>query len=1197
MMELQDIKFSHTTNTSSYFPLYSLEHSFLSSLFFTWVKPILAWKDKSNIKIEDTYPLPDEEYSERETLSDLLKKHKLARALFTAHLGLIFKTIFLRLIISSFEFAGPIFIQLLIAYILSNDKSLSYGLFLALFFSIIVLSTRILVVKYTWLCKILEIRVKNSICSVVYQKVLKVSSVPEGLGVNLLQIDTKKIFECLPHLSVLIVSPLQMALSIYLIQKQVGEAVYAALITLIICVLLNYIIASKLKKYSASIMTIRDKRIEMSTQLLSNIKMIKAYCWEKYFQGQIRGIRNKELSFLRFLMFLYATAYFFYWTIPSLTTGSVFVYYTEIMGKTLTSEEAFVTLITLTILQDSLQDVPYLIAELLMCFVSIKRMQKLLDVPDLEDLPIGNTITMKNCSFSYGEANVLNNMNLEINKGEFLAVIGAVGSGKSSFLNSLMGEMKINAGEITVSDNIAFVPSLDSWLQNDSLKNNILFGKTYIEKWYKSVIEACSLVQDINSLPDKDLTEIGGKGINLSGGQKARICLARAVYADKEVYLLDDPLSSVDSDVAESIMNKCFLGLLSSKTRILITHRLDILNKVDRIAMLENGTVKQIVTTEKLQFTESFVNRSEVSLEEISNSQNRLIAEEKKEIGRVDPKIYKTYFNFSGGYCMLITAFIAMSLWASTKMIADIVLKNWTTESLDASKYLYWYLLLRVGGSLFVYVRSLSMLVFLGIRASKKIHEKMIISFIKAPVNLFYDVTPLGRLLNRLSKDMNIIDEAIARNIGSLIAEICSAVSKLVLIIIYFPITIPLMAPLIYFSNKVKNEFLGIAIELTRLEANSRSPILNHFGETITGAKIIRTFKQKENFLAKNYKLLNQNSRVQYSLGACKCWMTVSLGILSSLVTCIVAVLIVVWDDISPGVIGITLTYIFSLSEGVTYFIGMLADTENSAISVERAAQYINIAKESSFQTDIKLQNWPNNPSIEFRNVEMRYRPNSPIVLKDLSFSISGGQKIGLIGRTGSGKSSIFLCLLRLVEISSGSIFIDGINIAQISLQKLRSALTLVPQDPLVFSGTLKDNLDPTHAKTDAEISQALDNVGLSRFLIDFQVKNDGLNLSVGERQLISLGRAMLSHTKIILFDEATAGIDHETDSQIQRLIQTKFFGCTVLMIAHRIGTIMNSNLIIVMHDGKCKEIDTPQSLQTRNSLFKDMKLKNQQHK
>ncbi|CAG9322899.1 unnamed protein product [Blepharisma stoltei] len=1196
-MELQPL---NNLNQSSYtyFPARSTKKpGFFSMTFFTWVKSILDLSKKKDVTSDDTYPLPDEEKAENEELTQNLKKHKLFWAIILSNLKLILLSIFLGNACALLDLSAPLLIKWLISYIESEEKPLTTGVYILLAFSAIHILNQILKGRVKFNSKLIEIRVKNSLANAIYGKVLKASKVPEGLGVNVLEVDAEKIYSVFIDLGLFISCPVQAVLSIYLIYLQVGSAVFAGLGVLLMCLSLSYFSSSLLKKFQSKTMAIKDERIEMSSQLVRNIKIIKAYVWENFFKNLIHDIRKRELSSLKSYNLAYSGASYLFWSTPSLTAASVFVYYTQIMEKSLNPEVTFVTLSTLLILQDSLQEVPYILTSLILCFVSIKRVQKFLDVSELRQLPKGDTVEIKNCSFECEGKTLLNCINLNLKKNEFIAIVGPVGSGKSSLLNAIMGELKVESGEICVNDQIAYAPSLESWLQNDSLRNNILFGKPYNESWYMKVIDACCLSQDISSLPDKDFTEIGEKGINLSGGQKARVCLARAVYADKEIYLLDDPLSSVDNFVANSIMNNCFLNLLSNKTRILVTHRLNILDKVDRIIVLEDGKISQISEPATLSIQESLIEKDNSEPQEIPHEPKKLIEDEEKESGKVSSKVYKDYFKFSGGYTMLALTCLSVALWTTTRVSGDIVLKEWSSNPSDTSTLLVLYLCLRVGGSIFVPLRAIFLNYFLGNRASQNIHDKMIESFIRAPINLFYDVTPTGRILNRLSKDIDKIDATVPLVIGYTLVMLSEASAAIFMALIYFPHLVIALPLFIYFALKIKDAYLGASRELTRLEAISKSPILNHFSETLTGAKLIRAFKQTEVFHAKNYDLLNSNSRILYSLGACYCWINLYLGLLTSaFIFLLLCTIILLRYDLSAATVGLCLAYVIPLPIDMSYLIFDLAYLENSVISVERAEQYMNIPveKPSQLQTDKNLFRWPENPSIEFRNVFMKYRPDTPYILKGVNFKIKGSKRIGFVGRTGSGKSSVFLALLRIVEIDKGIIFIDGVDISHIGLDKLRSAITLVPQDPLVFSSTLRKNLDPCQLKSDDEIKKALEEVNLSKFSIDHDIKGSGSNLSAGEKQLISIARAMLANTKVILFDEATAGVDQESDHEIQNLIKGKFFGCTILTIAHRLITVMESDFIIVMQDGIAAEIGSPEELSQKDSLFR--KIKDQIH-
>ncbi|CAG9327096.1 unnamed protein product [Blepharisma stoltei] len=1192
MLELQEIG-PQRKITVPYIPVPSRSPGFFSMLFFTWVKPMLLLGKNLKLEQDDIPILPDEHLIEHENLTTYISKHRLFKALFLSNWKLLLLVTILGNIVVVFDFSSPIFIKLLIAYLKSEEKPLSIGLYLLLGYIFVTLINQLVKGRFSWTNQLIELKVKSSLSNVIYSKLLKAASIPSNLGVNILMVDVRKIYEGLRDLNMFITCPMQAGISMYIIYQQVGNAVFAALGTLIICIAMDMFIARRVQRFSIRIMSHRDKRIEASTQMLTNIKMIKACVWENVFKTKINSIRASELSILRLIKLFLATSRFFFWVIPSITAAIVFVYYTVVMKEKLDPEIAFVTLTTLLLLQDSLQDLSWLVSQLLICVVSVRRVQSLIDLPDLDEPNKGDKILMKNCTFAYGDKNILKNISLEVKQGEFVAVVGEVGSGKSSLLNSIMGELKIKEGFINVPDNIAYAPSLDSWIQNDTLKNNILFGKPYNEAWYLKVLDACCLIQDINSLPNKDLTEIGERGINLSGGQKARICLARAVYADKDIYLLDDPLSSVDTYVAKYIMNKCFLNVLSQKTRILVTHRLNILNKVDRVILLQNGSIKNDSSPDKIKIIEEIKETSRVEIEEPAPQQSKLIEKEEKVLGRINSHLYIDYFKFSGGYFFPFLAVLSMVLWAITRMIGDIILKNWTTNPDGIDEYLPLYLLFRVGGNIFSYIRALLMMAVVGISASKFVHHKMIESFIKAPVNLFYDVTPIGRILNRLNKDLNSIDENISGAMAAVIAQTCQVASMVTIGLIYFPIITLLLPFLVYYSLQIKELYLSAARELRRFEAISNSPILNHYAETVSGIKIIRTFQQNENFKQKNYRLINSNSRLLYSQAACKCWLSVTLGLLSSTVLWVLFSLVIIFRyNVPIDIVGLSLAYVVPLPHNILRLVGDWANLENQIIAVERAKQYIDIISENpnEISSDKNLQDWPSQPSIQFKEVYMKYRLNTPLVLQGVNLFIEAGTRAGLVGRTGSGKSSIYLCLLRLVELHAGTIFIDGVNIAMIGLHKLRSAITLVPQDPLVFSGDLRDNLDPCKIKSHEEIQEALREVNLSKFSIDYEIKSDGSNLSAGERQLISLGRAMLAHTKIILFDEATAGIDQDNDLKIQEVVKNKFKGCTILTIAHRLGTVMENDVIWVMKDGIVAEMGSPKELLSRDSLFRNLR-------
>ena len=553
--------------------------------------------------------------------------------------------------------------------------------------------------------------------------------------------------------------------------------------------------------------------------------------------------------------------------------------------------------------------------------------------------------------------------------------------------------------------------------------------------------------------------------------------------------------------------------------------------------------------------------------------------------------MYLDYHRFSGSYIWVILAIISMMIWLATRMLGDIYLKDWSNNPSETDYYLPIYIGLKIGGCGFILIRSILLTAVLSIKVSYIVHEKLMNSLLKAPINLFYDVTPLGRILNRLSKDLNTIDESVAFSIGTSIAEACQVLSCVLMGMIYFPILIIFIPIMLFPSKYIGNIYKRASRELTRLESISRSPILNNYKQILSGVKFIRSFNQVENFIKKNHELIDTNSKVNYSLNACSTWLGIYLGLVSSaILSALFITSILMGDSVSIGIVGLSLTYMIPLPQFFNDFIINLVYLENNMVSVERVKAYINILSEQATETnyDKKLNNWPMKPSIKFSKVYMRYRSNTDLVLKGLSFNIPAGSRVGITGRTGSGKSSIFLSLIRAVELYSGVIIVDDINIALLGLKKLRESITLIPQDPLVFNGTMKENLDPLNKYDESVIKKVMDDVQL-KFGLDYEIKNSGHNISIGERQLLSLSRALICHTKILLFDETTAGIDYETDQMIQKIIKNMFKGCTILTIAHRLNTIINNDLILLLSDGKLKEMGSPAELLAYDSEFKQL--------
>lgn len=898
-MELQKLK-PDATRQVLFKPL-KTQISLYSRVLFNWIHPVLF--NTAKLENKNIFSLPESEMVENEKLSELLKLFPLFRALISANLSTILLSLALNFITGLLDLANPIFIKFLLEYLESDEKPLDYGLFLAILFTICSIFNTFLKAQRNFFNEILQIRVRNSLYNVIYTKTLKCRNLPEEAGVNLLQVDVQTIAIFFNFFASLIIIPLHIGVGTYLAYQQVGYAIFGAILTVIAIMIMNLAFSKTCKRSNEQLNKIRDQRIEESTQMLTEIKMIKAYNWQSYFAAKIQEIRKKELGMLRYLNILNSLNEFSFWILPHLNLIVVLLVYIYVMGESINSEKIFVTMNAIFFITYPLLRIPNVITHVIKLITSKKRIQNLIDEEPWVQLVNSNKIQLKNCVFAYGEKVVLKNITLDVMQKEFLAVVGPVGCGKSSLLLSLIGETTLVSGDFLADTDISYAPSLESWIINDTLRENILMGRKYNPDWYYKVIDACCLVDDFNSFPASDNTEIGERGINLSGGQKARICLARAVYADKKIILMDDPLSSVDNDVAERIFSKCFMELLKDKTRILVTHRHKFLNQVDRVVHMNNGIIEKISIQEIGDEKEI----EEEKTEKLNEKKNdNLMQEEDRKIGEVDIENYEKYIEWGGGYELIIIVILCTCIWLVCEILGVISMKDWSDHQDQSDKYLLRLIIYRLVGNISVLVRLFVLKIVISIKASSASHKDLLASLVSAPINLFYDITPLGRILNRLSKDLNVIDTEVAGSWAHCIACISICLSGILMGIIYFPSLMIVLIFIVIFPTKWISKFYLIASrELTRLESISSSPIVSHFKQTIIGVKHIRVLNQTSNFIEKNYENINTSTRVNYSLVGCRIWMALYLEIFSlSLVICFFFMAVTIYNDISSGVAG-----------------------------------------------------------------------------------------------------------------------------------------------------------------------------------------------------------------------------------------------------------------------------------------------------
>ncbi|XP_071553650.1 ATP-binding cassette sub-family C member 5-like isoform X4 [Temnothorax nylanderi] len=862
-----------------------------------------------------------------------------------------------------------------------------------------------------------------------------------------------------------------------------------------------------------------------------------------------------------------------------------------------------------------------------------------------------NSLELENLNQPTQEAKyveVLSDVHFGAPKEKLVGICGHVGSGKSSLLLAALGQLRMKKGNILREGTCAYV-SQQAWIVNGTFKENILFGEEFDAKRYYHTITICNLKEDLIMLPGGDDTEIGERGVNLSGGQKQRVALARAYYANRDIYFLDDPLSAVDAYVGSYIFEKLILEALGNKSVLFVTHNIQFLKRCDEIYMMNAGKIVEhgthedlmrldreyasmvknstVVTEDHLSAVKSTgvmqrnIDDSEVRKAESAHKENygkeklykgtALTVAEKSETGSVKSYTYHTYVQATGGYLIAVLVFFTFFLNVGSSAFSTWWLAVWIkagggnvtmsgtndtvySENINANPHFSFYRDIYgtcIAGILLTsFMRGL-VIMFATIKASTTLHNTFFRKIISSPLS-FFETTPSGRIQNVFSRDIDEIDNYLPISIENMVQNIftCSfAIFFICGILPWFSIPLLLFGTLFFFVGKLFR--IGMR-DLKRMESVSRSPVLSFVTTSIQGLSTIHAFQKEKNFLYRFEELFNTNNLCQHLCQAAMRWSAVRLDSLVIASSCITALLVISFkNEISPAFAGLAMAYATQMTGVFQYTVRLMSETEVRFISVERISYYLKTLQREGARRTVALKptdDWPSHGKIEFKAVQMRYREELPLILIDVSFNIKAGEKIGIVGRTGSGKSSLVVALFRLVEICEGVIKIDGIDISKLELDVLRSKLSIIPQDPILFSGTIRSNLDPFQQHADRDIWSALEKTQMKEKVsvmpgnLDASVGFGGNNLSVGERQLLSLSRALLHSAKVLILDEATAAVDPETETTVQNTLQNEFADCTVLTIAHRLQTVVTCNRILVMSEGKVVEFDEPAKLLSR---------------
>ncbi|PVD36248.1 hypothetical protein C0Q70_03226 [Pomacea canaliculata] len=1205
-----------------------------------------------------------------------------------------------------------------------QDKTIQAwkGYFFAVLLFVLVILQAILDKQIIHHSGCIGLQIRTALMSAIFRKALKMDSKSKkdsstGEIVNLMSDDAEHIEQTMAFCSAAWACLLDISICMYLLYNVLGPPMFAGLALLLLIIPSNIILYGRVRKLYDEIMKMKDERLKILSEVLNGIKILKMYAWESSFFSKVNAIREKEMH-LRKKYAIMEVFLHFSWTVaPFLVSLAMFVTYIY-MDKDhhLEPRTAFVTLALLNVIRIAMNWGPWVLNACIRAAVSIRRISCFLNQKDLDmdgmlkksNEEPGPALSIENGTFTWDESLglTLKNICIEIPQGSLVGLVGTVGSGKSSLLSAFLGEMHRVEGKVCIKGSIAYVPQ-QPWIQHDTVRGNILFGKDMNQEIFDRSIIACALGPDLDSLPDGDMTEIGEKGINLSGGQKQRVSLARAIYNSADIYLLDDPLSAVDINVGLHIFEQVIgpNGLLAGKTRVLVTHGVHWLPHVDVIIMMKDGcvittgTYQDLIThdgpfvqyvrclmteqiesdeeedpevleikhqimkqleaisgedeEEKLSYKNSPINNhlashtasdlngvvpaeairhhqltSQLSREkkkekeaertkeefdlDLAQKKHILVEEEMVEDRKIGWDVVATLIRSVGPvyFVAMIVVFVAYHV---ASLASNIYLSKWTDDTtlqnftafpansslrMDRNNY---YLSLYGGfGAAQAFLLIVFRLLddFRLISASRILHNNLLKTILQAPMS-FFDTTPFGRIINRFSQDISTIDNSLQYSISGGIESTCLVCCSLIIIVYSTPWFLVALIPLSILYIMLQRFYVATSRQLRRLDAKFRSPIYSHFSETLQGCSVVRAFGAQLRFVEEAERRIDENTHFRFYLYGGNRWLGFRLSFLGAVVVLTTSLMAVATrQSESAGLMGLAFLYSLEITGIMDFFVGSWSTLESDMVSVERVKEYTDLGVEAPWEISAHKppDSWPEHGDVKIDDIALRYRDGLDLVLDGVSVHVSSKEKVGIVGRTGAGKSSLTTALFRLVELARGKVYIDDRDTSLMGLHDLRSGLAILPQDPVIFAGSLRSNLDPFSQYNDQEVWTALEHAHLKTFVtclpdgLEYDCGEGGTNLSMGQRQLVCLARTLLRKNKVLVLDEATAAVDMETDELIQQTLRTQFAACTILTIAHRLNTIMDYDKILVLDKGQVMAFDTPQHLlQDSNSIFYKM--------
>ncbi|RXW15854.1 hypothetical protein EST38_g10001 [Candolleomyces aberdarensis] len=1174
---------------------------------------------------------------------------------------------------------------------LTRPRGVGFGIGLAVALFLMQEIASLMTNHYQQLTMTTGVSVRTGIIGTIFRKCLRISGKGRaahsvGQITTMISTDATRLDRFVGFAHILWTAPIQLAIGIGLLIGNLGYSALVGLGVLLLGFPIQIMIVKIMFKQRSKGVVFTDRRVRLTTEVLQGIRLIKYFAWEGFYMDQISGLRQKEIRTLKIMAIARSSLISMMTFIPILASVLSFITY-ALTGHDLNVAVVFTCLQLFNIIRMPLVFFPFVLSALSDAIVALRRIGSFLTAEDLpkpydikDELKgvavdaegdfVWETVGDPNASdekgkFGHGgaakkgskkggkkEKDVLprhnsgsqekvpeqdekagteetssqeekpfelKNMKMTIPKGAFIGIVGRVGSGKSSLLQALIGEMRKTRGHVVFGGTVAYAPQTP-WIRNASLRQNVLFGLEDSEERFRDV---------------------------------ARVSLARAAYSKSEIVLLDDPLSAVDAYVGKAILENCLLnGPLSDRTRILVTHSLHVLDKLDYIYVMDNGEVIEEGTYDDLmansavfsKLIEEYGNADSDDEEEgqdildkeaaVKPRKSRKLSKDGKELdlsdeesnedgpkkprdeaalmqaeerntGAVTWSIYKSYLKFAGGLYWGPWILMLLVLTQAATVGNTLFLGFWTSGTIAGFRqgdYMGLYAGLGAAQAIFTWGLSFSF-AFACLTASLNLFVSALNGVLRSPIS-FFDTTPMGRILSRFSKDQDTLDTEMSMIMFQFSNTLFSVFGTAGLVFYTFPYLGILFVPLIILYQLVSVYYRRTSVEVKRWDSVLRSTLYAAYSESLTGLSTIRAYREQSRSIRDTENGLDMQNRAYYLTISLQRWLAVRLDFFANLLILGIALFAAGFrHSVDPARIGVVLTYALGITQFFSDMVSQFAQNEQNMNAVERILHYSDLPSEGDLHTpNDPAPSWPEKGAIRFEDVKMAYREGLPLVLKGISFDIRPGEKIGIVGRTGAGKSSLLQALFRMVEVSGGKIEIDGVNAREIGLETLRSRLALVPQDSVLFLGTLRENLDPQRLRTDAELISVLQRAWLlpreghsdpaaeAKFSLDASVGDEGSNFSAGEKQLLALCRALVKNSRVIVLDEATSSVDVETDAKLQRTIQTEFTTSTLLCIAHRLNTIAYYDRVMVMDGGRVAEFDTVLNLfDNEDSIFRSL--------